>query len=198
MARPKWDVYFVRLAYLAATRASCDRKHVGAVIVSPDHRVVATGYNGAPAGMESCDEVGHQLVEGHCVRTLHAESNAIDYAGRSAQGCTLYVTVTPCWDCAKRIINAGILRVVYDEHYNSRYGKSQDVPDFLRAAGIEVLQMPEGMMKQFVEMLKVVDDQLKDDTCCLAARWPGGGHTVDCIAKQAGQASEDALKETQH
>ncbi len=185
MARPKWDVYFMRMAYLAASRASCDRKHVGAIIVSPDHRSVATGYNGAAAGMPSCDEVGHQMADNHCVRTLHAESNAIDYAGRSAQGCTLYVTVTPCWDCAKRIVNAGIHRVVYDEHYESRYGKSQDVPDYLRQAGVEVLQMPPGMMKQFVEMLKVVDEQLKDDTCCLASRWPGSLHSIDCASNHA-------------
>lgn len=182
VARPKWDVYFMRAAYLAATRASCDRKHVGAIIVSPDHRVVATGYNGAPAGMASCDDVGHQMVENHCVRTLHAESNAIDYAGRSAQGCSLYVTVTPCWDCAKRIINAGVLRVIYDEHYESRYGKSTDVPDYLREAGIEVLRMPEGMMGSFVEMLAAIDAASKDDTCCLAARGPDGKHSVECTA----------------
>lgn len=179
MPRPKWDVYAMRLAYLAATRASCDRKHVGAVIVTPDHRIVATGYNGAPSGMDSCDEVGHQIVDGHCVRTLHAESNAIDFAGRAAQGCTLYVTVTPCWDCAKRIINAGILRVVYDEHYNSRYGKSQDVPDYLRQAGVEVLQMPAGMMAAFAALLRDVDAQLEDETCCLAAR-TGAGHSLEC------------------
>lgn len=197
MTRPKWDVYMMRLAYLAASRASCDRKHVGAVIATHDHRVVATGYNGAPAGMESCDEVGHQMVDNHCVRTLHAESNAIDFAGRSAVGCTLYVTVTPCWDCAKRIVNAQISRVIYDEFYASRYGKSQDVAEYLRQAGIEVVQMPEGMMKPFVEMLRSVDAQLKDDACCLLSQNPGGQHSLDCklgdLAKQAGVASDDIL-----
>lgn len=146
MARPDWDPYMMLFAYAAATRASCSRKHVGAVIASPRHRIVATGYNGAPTGQPSCDEIGHQMVEGHCVRTLHAESNVIDFAGDRALGCTLYVTVTPCWDCAKRIINAGIVRVVYDEHYESRYGKSQDVPACLASAGIEVARMPEGSM----------------------------------------------------
>lgn len=147
----------MRLAYLAATRATCDRKHVGALIVSPDHRVIATGYNGAPAGVESCDEVGHQMVENHCVRTLHAESNALDFAGRFAQGCTLYVTVTPCWDCAKRIVNASINRVVYDEHYESRYGKSMDVPDYLRSAGVEVLRFDETRMRRFKALLLQLD-----------------------------------------
>jgi dCMP deaminase len=146
MARPDWDTYMMMFAYVAATRATCARKHVGAVIASPDHRIVATGYNGAPSGQPSCDEIDHLMVEGHCVRTLHAESNAIDFAGGLARGCTLVVTVTPCWDCAKRIVNARIARVVYDEHYESRYGKSQDVPAYLSAAGIEVRRMPTGAM----------------------------------------------------
>jgi len=136
--RPDWNTYFLRLAYLTATRATCDRKHVGAVIVSPEHRVVSMGYNGAPAGMNDCDSIGHELVEGHCVRTLHAESNAIDYAGRLASGCTLFTTVSPCYDCAKRIVNAQIAHVVYDEFYPSRYGKSDMVPAFLREGAVDV------------------------------------------------------------
>jgi dCMP deaminase len=155
--RPDWDTYFMRLAYLAATRATCPRKHVGSIIVSHDHRTVGTGYNGAPAGVDSCDEVGCQMVENHCVRTLHAESNALDYAGRFAQGCTLYCTVTPCWDCAKRIVNAGVNRVVYDEHYESRYGKSMDVPDFLNESGIEVVRFAPERMKRFKILLDLLD-----------------------------------------
>lgn len=147
----------MRLAYLAATRATCLRKHVGAVITSYDHRVVATGYNGAPADVPSCDEVGCQLVEGHCVRTLHAESNAVDYAGRFAQGCTVYTTVTPCWDCAKRIVGVGIIKVVYDEHYESRYGKSMDVPDYLRANKVAVVKFDPERMSKFRALLQVLD-----------------------------------------
>lgn len=147
--RATWDEYFLRMAYLAATRATCDRKHVGALIVDPYHRVVSTGYNGAPSGMPSCDEVGHEIVDGHCVRSLHAESNAIDYAGRSAIGCTLYVTVTPCYDCAKRIVNAGISHVLWDEFYQSRYAKSAQVADFLTSAGIKITQFEAGKMDAF-------------------------------------------------
>jgi dCMP deaminase len=122
--RPSWDDYFLEIAYVVAKRATCDRKLVGAVIVDERHRIVATGYNGAPAGMVHCDENGHDLkeIDGRmsCIRSLHAESNALDDAGRRARGCTLYVTVTPCFECAKRIVNAGIVRVVYGEHYQSR------------------------------------------------------------------------------
>jgi dCMP deaminase len=158
MARPTWDIYFMRLAYLAATRATCSRKHVGALIVDPYHHVVATGYNGAPAGAPSCDEVGHELHDGHCVRTLHAESNAIDQAGPRAVGCTAYVTITPCYDCAKRLTNSGIVKVVWDEFYASRYGKSDQVEMYLRDAGIEVEQWADDRMKPFREMLKALDD----------------------------------------
>lgn len=151
--RPDWNTYFLRLAYLTATRATCDRKHVGAVLVSPDHRVVAMGYNGAPAGMDDCDTIGHELVDGHCVRTLHAESNAIDYAGRLAQGCTLYTTVVPCYDCAKRIVNSKISSVVYDEFYPSRYGKSDLVPAFLRTGKVEVVQFESPGLQLFKKHL---------------------------------------------
>lgn len=154
--RPDWDTYFMYMAYLAATRATCDRKHVGAIIVDPYHRSVATGYNGAPAGMPSCDEVGHEIVDNHCVRSLHAESNAIDFAGRLAMGCTLYVTVTPCYDCAKRIVGAGITHVVWDEFYQSRYGKSAQVADFLASGGVRTTQMPSGSMDRFRELIAVL------------------------------------------
>lgn len=156
--RPKWDLYFMRLAYLAATRATCERKHVGAIIASPDHRTVSTGYNGSPSGMPSCDEIGHEMVEGHCVRTLHAESNAIDFAGRFAMGCTLYVTVTPCYDCAKRIVNAQINRVVYDQFYASRYGKSGTVVDFFKEAGVEVEQFDHPGLTLFKRKLAEMEE----------------------------------------
>lgn len=155
--RPDWNTYFLRLAYLTATRATCDRKHVGAVIVSSDHRIISMGYNGAAAGMDDCDTIGHELVEGHCVRTLHAESNAIDYAGRLSAGATLFTTVTPCYDCAKRIVNAKIVRVVYDEFYASRYGKSDLVPSFLREGGVQVGEFTSPGLELFKQHLQQME-----------------------------------------
>lgn len=156
--RPSWAEYFMRSAYLIAQRASCDRKHVGAVIVTPDHRIVASGYNGAPAGMPSCDDAGHELHDGHCIRTLHAEDNAISFAGRQALGCTLYVTVIPCYDCAKRIINVGIDKVVYDEFYGSRYGKSDHVVEFLITSGVKVVQHESPGLELFKKALLGVEE----------------------------------------
>ena len=122
--RPSFDDYFMSIAYLIATRATCDRKHVGAILVK-NMRLIATGYNGSASGMPHCDgPQGHLLkeIEGKpsCVRTLHAESNAIDQAGSDSRLSKLYTTVIPCFDCAKRIVNAGIIEVVYAEYYASR------------------------------------------------------------------------------
>lgn len=123
MLRPDIDEYFLEMARLAATRATCPRKHVGAVIVK-DRRTVSTGYNGSPKKMPHCTDVGCLMKKvgdrESCIRTLHAESNALDDAGRRAEGATLYCTVTPCYECAKRIINAGIIRVVVTDHYESQ------------------------------------------------------------------------------
>jgi dCMP deaminase len=159
MSRPDWDTYFLQMAYLAASRATCDRKHVGAVIVV-DRRVVSTGYNGSPKGAPSCDEVGHEIHQEHCVRTLHAESNAIDWAGRATHGASLYVTVIPCYDCAKRIVNAGITRVYYDEFYASRYGKSDQVTAYFTENKVIWVQVDTPGLHLFKELQKELDAKL--------------------------------------
>lgn len=121
--RPSWDDYFMSIAFLVSTRATCDRKKVGAVLVK-DRTIISTGYNGAASGMPHCDQVGHELkeIEGRpsCVRTIHAESNAIDQARESLEGAVLYTNVIPCYDCAKRIVNAKVSKVMYAEYYASR------------------------------------------------------------------------------
>lgn len=127
--RPSWDEYFMEVCRSIAKRATCDRGRSGCVIAR-DHQVLATGYVGAPAGLPHCDEVGHQLkqlmhedgtVTKHCVRTVHAEQNAICQAARRGigiQGATLYCRMTPCRTCAMMIINCGIVRVVCDRKYH--------------------------------------------------------------------------------
>ena len=126
--RPSWDEYFMQMAELTAQRSTCLRRHVGAVIVQDKH-VVATGYNGAPKGLEHCAERGGCLREELGVpsgekhelcRALHAEQNAIIQAATLAQsieGASIYITHQPCIICAKMIINAGIKRIVVKEGY---------------------------------------------------------------------------------
>jgi dCMP deaminase len=117
--RASWDEYFMRIAREVATRATCDRKHVGAVIAR-DKSILATGYNGSIRGHAHCSDAGHLMEDGHCVRTIHAEANAIIQAARNGvridQG-TIYVTASPCWGCFRMIANAGLVRIVYGEFY---------------------------------------------------------------------------------
>lgn len=117
--RVDWHTYFMNIARQAATRSTCDRKKVGAVIVR-DRTILSTGYNGSIRGMPHCDEVGHDMVNGHCVATIHAEANAILQAAKNGvniDGAELYTTASPCWNCFKMIANAGIREIYYGEFY---------------------------------------------------------------------------------
>jgi dCMP deaminase len=136
--RDNWDDYFIEIARVVATRATCDRKHVGAVIVR-DKSILATGYNGSIRGLPHCDDVGHLMVEGHCVRTAHAECNAIAQAARNGtriDGADIYVTASPCFDCFKLIANAGIKRIVFGEFY-----RDERIFEFANQAGIELVSI---------------------------------------------------------
>lgn len=117
--RETWDKYFMNIAQEVATRATCDRKHVGVVLVRA-RIIFSTGYNGSIRGLSHCDEVGHMMENGHCVATVHAEANAIIQAARNGvqtSGATVYTTASPCWYCFKLIANSGCIRVVYGELY---------------------------------------------------------------------------------
>ena len=117
--RVDWHTYFMNIARQAATRATCDRKHVGAVIVR-DRTILSTGYNGSIRGMPHCDEIGHMIENTHCVATVHAEANAIIQAAKNGvriDGAEIYTTASPCWNCFKLIANAGIGAIYYGEFY---------------------------------------------------------------------------------
>ena len=144
--RPDWDSYFMKIANAVSERSTCDRAQVGCVLVL-DKRILTTGFNGSPAGQPHCDEVGHLIVEGHCVRTIHAETNAIIQAalhGVSTKGATCYVTHYPCMNCAKALVNAGISRLVYSNPYRIDPISVQ----FLEGAHVEICeqapQAPDG------------------------------------------------------
>lgn len=137
MPRASWDEYFMSLASKAATRSTCDRKHVGAVVVR-DKSILATGYNGSVRGLPHCDDVGHMMEGGHCVRTVHAEANAIVQAARNGSGidgATIYVTASPCWPCFRLIANAGIKKIVFGEIY-----RDVRIFDAAKEAGVELVQ----------------------------------------------------------
>lgn len=114
MTRLNIDEYMIELVKLVAKRGTCNRKQVGA-IVSVDGRIISTGYNGAPRGFRHCECI---IVNNHCVRAVHAEQNALLFAGRDAEGATLYCTTLPCEICFKLAIQVGIKKIIYIEDYN--------------------------------------------------------------------------------
>lgn len=152
--RPTWDEYFMEVANAIAKRATCDRGRSGCVIAK-DNQILATGYVGAPAGLPHCDDVGHQMrkvlhedgtITEHCVRTVHAEQNAICQAakrGVSIDGATLYCRMTPCRTCAMLIINCGIVRVVAEY----RYHDGDESEDLFRMAGIKLEYVHDEVLK---------------------------------------------------
>ncbi|MBN2061067.1 MAG: cytidine/deoxycytidylate deaminase family protein [Deltaproteobacteria bacterium] len=145
MARPSWPEYFMGITRLVAKRSTCLRRHVGAILIK-DKRILATGYNGAPAGMKHCEDIGclrekssipsgerHELC-----RALHAEQNAIiqaAYHGIPINGSILYCTNKPCVICTKMIINAGIIKIFYEEGYDDPLADQM-----LAEAGLEVVR----------------------------------------------------------
>lgn len=149
--RPSWDDYFMQIAHLVATRATCPRRSVGAVIVR-DRRILATGYNGAPAGLPHCPPGGHEtdwplgcLKAGHCMRALHAEQNALLQAaklGIPCDGATIYVTCQPCNTCAKMVINAGIRRVIYEGDYPDEFSL-----ELFRDSNMDVWRLKDGRLE---------------------------------------------------
>ena len=128
MARPSWDEYFIEITRLVAKRSTCLRRQVGAVLVK-DKNILATGYNGSPAGLPHCLDVGCLVYrsqtpngdwEENCFRTIHAEINAIAQAARHGVGireAAIYITHTPCIHCFKVLINTGITRICYEKPY---------------------------------------------------------------------------------
>jgi len=146
MPRPSWDEYFVQLADSVASRSTCDRGRSGCVIVK-DRRILCTGYAGSPPGMPHCDEVGHQIrkvtddsgvTREHCVRTIHAEQNALIQAakfGISLEGGILYCRMEPCRTCAMSIVSAGIKKVVCERRYHA----GDDARGIFAECGVELV-----------------------------------------------------------
>jgi dCMP deaminase len=136
-ARPGWDEYFMEIARTVATRATCPRARVGAVLTR-ERRILTTGYNGAPRGIAHCTEAGCIMVDGHCQRATHAEANAIVQGalhGVGLAGATAYCTHQPCSGCSKLLISAGVVRIVYADAYPDAVGDA-----LLAEAGVELSQ----------------------------------------------------------
>ena len=152
--RPTWDEYFMEVANTISKRATCDRGRSGCVIAR-DRQLLVTGYVGSPSGLPHCDEAGHQMrkvlhedghATQHCVRTIHAEQNAICQAaklGVPINGATLYCRMTPCRTCAMLMINCGITRVVCERKYHA----GAESEDLFHQAGVELVYVRDEVLK---------------------------------------------------
>ncbi len=154
MNRPSWDEYFINIMKAVSERGTCDRGKTASVIVR-NNRILVTGYVGAPAGLPHCDEVGHQMksvthengkVTQHCLRTIHAEVNAVAQAARdgiSINRATVYCKMAPCANCAKMLINCGVKRVVAE----LRYHADHESADLFKKAGVQYEVLSEDVEK---------------------------------------------------
>jgi len=150
--RPSWDEYFMEIVRVVGTRSTCDRGRSGCIIVR-DGVIISTGYIGAPKGSPHCDDIGHLMKKVvnedgsssmHCMRTAHAEANAIAQAakqGSSTKGATLYCNMVPCRNCAMLIINSGIERVVALKEYHA----SKETHEMFKNAGVELVVLSDEM-----------------------------------------------------
>jgi len=137
--RPSWDEYFLKLAMLVSERATCPRMHCGCVLVK-DKRFLSTVYNGSIPGDAHCEDEGCIIEDNHCIRTIHAEMNALlqcSIHGVSTKGATAYVTNMPCTNCAKALIAAGIVEIViFSDYHNTR------AEEFLDKAKVKLRRLP--------------------------------------------------------
>ena len=136
--RVSWATYFMNIAKEVATRSTCDRKYVGAVIVR-EKTILSTGYNGSIKGLPHCDEAGHEMVDDHCIRPTHAEANALVQAGKigvEINKSDIYVTASPCYNCFKLIANGGIKTIYYGEFY-----REDRILEHEKEAGIELVSL---------------------------------------------------------
>jgi len=163
MARPSWDDYFLEIVDAVAKRATCNRGRSACVLVGEDGCILSTGYVGSPHGFPHCDDEGHlfinqinedgETVSQHCIRTIHCEVNAVAQAARrgiALKGATAYITMEPCYSCAKMLLQCGVKRIVCKYQY--RYGKLSRL--FLKEAGVllivkndEIIEYEHGPLK---------------------------------------------------
>lgn len=136
--RAHWDRYFSDIATVVSSRATCKRKKVGALITR-DRIILSTGYNGSLPGLPHCTDEDCLMEDGHCVRTVHAEANAIVQAAKNGVGilgASIYTTASPCWPCFKLIVNAGITRICYAEFY-----RDSRIMEVAAQIGIELVKL---------------------------------------------------------
>ncbi|MDD3399693.1 MAG: deaminase [Candidatus Paceibacterota bacterium] len=136
--RPSWDEFWFTLALFYSTRGTCDRLRAACLLVDRNNRLVGAGYNGSLPGHPHCDEVGHLMVDGHCIRTLHAEVNAILHSTADLEGATAYVLGTPCIDCVKKLISKSVKRILFTRDYDNKARGGEHIFELAEISGVEM------------------------------------------------------------
>lgn len=136
--RPTWDEFWFTLALFYSTRGTCDRLKAACILVDKNKRLIGAGYNGSLPGQPHCDEAGHLIVDGHCVRTLHAEANAVMHSVGDLEGATAYVLGTPCIDCVKKLLAKKVKRILFTRDYDNQARGGEYVFQLARDAGAEI------------------------------------------------------------
>lgn len=162
--RKTWDEYFMDLAFKTSERATCPKRHVGAILVDKENHIISTGYNGSPPGMPHCDDIGCLEIGGRCKRTIHAEDNAIKRSNRRQRaGSKLYITDFPCLPCANLVSKSGIVEVIYGKVL-SRSPKA--VLALLEEEGIVVRRLDISQKKATSKVVTMVRDAIGSVTPC--------------------------------
>lgn len=139
--RPTWDEFWFTIALFYSTRGTCDRLRAACLLVDKNKRLIGAGYNGSLPGDPHCDEVGHLMVDGHCIRTLHAEVNAIMHSVGNMEGATAYVLGTPCIDCVKKLLAKKVKRILFTREYDNQARGGQYIFELAKGQGAEVRQV---------------------------------------------------------
>lgn len=136
--RPSWEEFWFTLALFYSTRGTCDRLKAACLLVDKNNRLVGAGYNGSLPGHPHCDEVGHLMVDGHCLRTLHAEVNAIIHSIGDLEGATAYILGTPCIDCVKKLLAKKIKRIIFTKDYDNQARGGEHIFELAKMSGAEI------------------------------------------------------------
>lgn len=164
--RPTWDEFWFTMALFYSTRGTCDRLRAACIIVDNNNRLVGAGYNGSLPGDSHCDEVGHLMVDGHCIRTLHAEVNAIMHSHGELEGGTAYVLGTPCIDCVKKLLTKKVKKILFTREYDNQARGGQYIFNLAKTQRAEIRQVN----INFPEILKKKIDILKSPGGAFAAQ----------------------------
>lgn len=155
--RPEWDEFWFSLALFYSTRGTCDRLRAACVLVDKNKRLVGAGYNGSLPGEGHCDEIGHFIADGHCIRTLHAEVNAILHSTGNLEGATAYLIGTPCVDCTKKLLSKGVKKILYTRDYDNKLRGGEYIFDLAKSQKAEIVRYDinfQNLIEKNVRILK--------------------------------------------